>query len=133
LAVLFAQLGEVFMSNVIVPEITADVKTLKDVLMRDLPLGHKVKIPPLNRRALRAVKSLGIVAEVHVRPEKIVVQNGMPVYLTLGFLFFLPYGIYLIFKMKDGTSLTSSVYDIVWKATRKNAANCAEAEKSRAA
>jgi len=107
------------MSNVIVPEITPDVEALKDALAKQLPVSYKIKIPPLNRKCLRIIKSFGIVTEVQVRPKKIVVHNAMPMYSALATLFCLPFGIYLISKMKDGEALRSSVHDIVTRATRK--------------
>lgn len=107
------------MSNVIVPEITPDVETLKDTLVRQLPAGCKISIPPLNRKCLRIVKSLGIVSEVHLRPSKIVVHNATPMYAALATLFCLPFGIYLITRMKDGEALRSSIHNIVKSAVTR--------------
>jgi len=107
------------MSNHIVPEISLDVEALKDALVRQLPAGYKIKIPPLNRKCLRIVKSFGIVSEVTLRPDKITVHNAMPVYAALATLFCLPFGIYLIAKKKDGEALTSSVHDIIVRTTKK--------------
>ena len=107
------------MSNVIVPEITPDVEDFRDALAKQLPVNYKIKIPPLNRKCLRIIKSFGIVTEVHLRPGKIAVSSSVPFYSALATLFCLPFGIYLISKMKDGEALRSSVHDIVARATRK--------------
>lgn len=106
------------MSNTIVPEITPEVEALKEALAKQLPASYKIKIPLLNRKCLRIIKSFGIVSEVQLRPKKIVVHNAMPLYSALATLFCLPFGIYLICKMKDGEALRSSVHDIVTRATR---------------
>lgn len=107
------------MSNYIVPEISLDVEALKDALVRQLPAGYKIKIPPLNRKCLRIIKSFGIVSEVSLSPDKIIVHNAMPMYAALATLFCLPFGIYLIAKMKDGEALRSSVHDIITRTTKK--------------
>ncbi len=107
------------MANVIVPEVFPEVSILKDALVRELPPGCRVRIPPLNRKTIRVVKSLGVVSEVHMHPNDITVRNAMPVYLALALIICLPFGIYLICKMKDGEALRSSVHDIVWRATRR--------------
>ena len=75
--------------------------------------------PPLNRKCLRIIKSFGIVSEVHLQSDKIIVKNAMPMYAALATLFCLPFGIYLISKMKDGEALRSTVHDIVTRATKK--------------
>jgi hypothetical protein len=106
------------MKNVIIPEILPDVEALKDTLAKQLPANYKIKIPPLNRRCLCVIKSLGIVTEVSLRREKIVVHNAMPMYAGLATFICLPFGIYLICKMKDGETLRSTVHDIVARATK---------------
>jgi hypothetical protein len=108
------------MKNVIIPEIATDVEALREALAKHLPSGYKIKIPPLNRKCMRIVKSFGIVAEVYLRPDKIVVHNAMPLYAALATLFCLPFGLYLICKMKEGEMLRSSVHEIVASATRKS-------------
>jgi hypothetical protein len=93
---------------------------LREALVKQLPSGYKIKIPPLNRKCMRIIKSFGIVAEVNLRPDKIVVHNAMPLYAALATLFCLPFGLYLICKMKDGEMLRSSVHEIVTSATKKS-------------
>lgn len=107
------------MKNVIIPEIVPDVEALRDSLAKELSPACRIKIPPLNRKAIRVVKSLGIVSEVHVRPNKIIIHNTVYTYAGLATFFFLPFGIYLISKMKDGEALRASVHDIILRATRK--------------
>lgn len=107
------------MSTNIVPEINIDIESLKDTLARQLPAGYKIKIPPLNRKCLRIVKSFGIVTEVNLNKDKIIVHNAMPMYAALATLFCLPFGIYLIARMKDGEALRSSVHDIIVYTTKK--------------
>jgi len=107
------------MKNVIIPEISPDVKALKAALTEQLPAGCKIKIPPLNRKCLRVIKSFGIVTEVILRRDKILVHNAMPMYAGLATFIFPPFGIYLICKMKDGETLRSTVHDIVACAARK--------------
>lgn len=108
------------MNNIIIPETILDVITLKETLSKQLPAGYKYKTPLLNRKCLRVIKSFGIVTEVIVQRNKIIVQNAMPLYTALATLFCLPYGIYLISKMKDGAALRATVHDIVTSATRKH-------------
>lgn len=108
------------MKNVIIPEIAKDADALKEELSRQLPAGYKIKIPPLNRKCLRVVKSLGIVTEVHLRSDKIVVHNAVPMYAAFATLCCLPFGIYLISKMKEGAALRSEVHGIVTRATRQS-------------
>lgn len=105
------------MGNAIIPEIAKDVDSLREELARQLPDGYKIKIPPLNRNCLRVVKSLGIVTEIHLRSDKIVVHNAMPMYAALATLCCLPFGLYLILKMKDGAALRSQVHGIVERTT----------------
>jgi hypothetical protein len=107
------------MNNIIIPETVPDIDALKNELARQLPADCKIKVPLLNRKCIRVVKSLGIVSEVRVQPKKIMVSNAMPVYLALSIIIFMPFAIYLMFKMKDGEALRSSVYDIVASATSK--------------
>ncbi|MEA5114975.1 MAG: hypothetical protein VB050_13205 [Geobacteraceae bacterium] len=107
------------MNREIVPEIAADIEVLKDVLIRELPPECKVKIPLLNRKVIGITKSIGIMSEVRIRPNKIFVNNLMPMYLGLAIFIFLPFGIYLLCKMKEGEALRSSVHDIVLRATRR--------------
>ncbi len=108
------------MNSMIIPEIVPDVTTLRDILARELPPGSKIKIPPLNRKVISVAKSFGIVSEVRIRPDKIIVCNTMPTFLGLAIFFCLPFGIYLLCKMKDGETLRSTVHDVVWRATRKS-------------
>ena len=107
------------MNKEIIPEITTEVNVLKEVLNRELPAGCKIKIPPFNRKCLRVIKSFCIVSEVHVRPGKILTHSAVPLYAALATLFCLPFGIYLIFKMKEGEAFRSSVHDIILRATRR--------------
>jgi hypothetical protein len=106
------------MRNVIISEIVPDVNMLKDSLAKELPSAYKTKTPSLNRKAIRVVKSLRIVSEVHVRSNKIIIHNAMPLYLALATLFCLPSAFYLLCKFKDGESLRTSVHDIVLRATQ---------------
>ncbi len=104
-------------STMIIPEIVPEVKQLKEILAKELP-ECKISIPLLNRKCLCVARSFGITTEVFIRPNKIAVQNTSHVKMALAFLFFLPYGIYLMFKTKDGVALRSRVHDIVFRATR---------------
>lgn len=107
------------MRSVVIPEIVPEVNALKDSLAKELSPACRIKVPPLNRKVIRVVKSLGIVSEVHVRPNKIIIHNAVYMYAGLATFIFLPFGIYLISKMKDGEILRETVYDIVLRATRK--------------
>lgn len=105
------------MNYVIIPEIAQDVNVLEKELSRQLPAGYKIKMPPLNRKCLRVVKSLGIVTEVHLRSDKIVVHNATPMYAAFATLCCVPLGLYLILKMKDSAALRSQVHGIVERVT----------------
>lgn len=105
------------MKNVIIPEIGKDADALKEELSRQLPAGYKIKTPPLNRKCLRVVKSLGIVTEVHLRSDRIVVHNATPMYAAFATLCCVPLGLYLILKMKDSAALRTQVHGIVERAT----------------
>jgi len=108
------------MNNEIIPEVTPDMETLKNALAKELPAGHKIKIPPLNRKVQRVIKSFGVETVVIVKKsEKVLIQNRYPMMIGLYIFLFLPLGIYLMFKKKESERLESSVHDIVFRATRR--------------
>lgn len=87
------------MNKVIFPEVVPDVAVLKDVLIRELPPGCKIKMAPFNRKGMRVVKSFFVATDVLVRKDRIILTNPVLMLMGVYVLICLPFAIYAMLKL----------------------------------